>query len=98
MYAIFKVEKEKEANVKDAMKDDLVSRQSIIIRDSKSLEMDTNCIYIKIEGSKEGIDKAKEIFDEFGELLSEKEAAKINKKIMEDEESASVGIGFIFGE
>jgi hypothetical protein len=98
VYAIFKVEKEKEANAKDAMKDDLVSRQSIIIRDSKSLGMDTNCIYIKIEGSKEGIDKAKEIFDEFGELLSEKEAAKINKKIREDEESASVGIGFIFGE
>ena len=94
---IFKIEKEKEGEIEGAMKDDLVSRQSITVKDSRSLDMDTNCIYVKIEGSEEGIERATKIFEEFGEKLSDKKAREIDDKIREVEESASEGMGAIFG-
>ncbi len=97
--AIFEIKKEKE-NEMDALKgDDLISRQSITIRDAKSLGMKGENIYIKIDGSDEAIERAEEIVKEqsLGKRLSKEDAQPIEKKIKEEEESASEGMGFIFG-
>ncbi|MFE3845882.1 hypothetical protein ACFL1L_03370 [Thermoplasmatota archaeon] len=97
-YVIFEVKSENIAKINDLLKDDLVSRQSILTRDSSSLNIDKNVSYIKIEGSTEGIKKAKELAKEFEfKKLSVKDAEKINKKIEEQENSAADGMGMIFG-
>ncbi|MEA2053845.1 MAG: hypothetical protein U9O96_01820 [Candidatus Thermoplasmatota archaeon] len=98
-YAIFEIKKEKESGINLLKKDDLVSRQSITIRDAKSLDMKGESIYVKIEGSSDAIKLADNIVkeNELGKKLSEKEAKPINDKIKEEEDSASEGMGFIFG-
>ncbi|HHH78192.1 MAG TPA: hypothetical protein ENL18_03150 [Thermoplasmatales archaeon] len=98
-HVIFEIEKEKAEGISLLEKDDLVSRQSIMTRDSKSLGIEGDSIYVKIDGSEEAVKQAEKIVkeNELGKRLSEKEAEPIMEKIREEEESASEGMGFIFG-
>jgi len=98
-HVIFEINKEKEEGINLLSKDDLVSRQSIMIRDAKSLGIEGDSIYVKIDGSEEAVKLAEEIVreNELGKKLSEEEAKPIMDKIKEEEESASEGMGFRFG-
>ena len=79
------------------IKDDLVSRQSILTRDSSSLDLEKDVSYVKIEGSDKGLKRAKELAKELKfKKLDEKKAKKIDKKIKEQEDSAASGMGMIF--
>jgi len=96
-YVIFEVKSEDVGKINEITKDDLVSRQSILTRDSSSLNIDKDCSYLKIEGSKEGIKRAEDLAKELKfKKLDEKKAEKINKKIEEQEDSAASGMGMIF--
>ena len=98
VYVIFEVKSELIAKINDLLKDDLISRQSILTRDSNSLNIDKDVSYLKIEGSNEGIKKAEELAKEFEfKKLNQKDAEEINKKIEEQENSAADGMGMIFG-
>jgi hypothetical protein len=97
-YIIFEVKKEDSSKIDEVVKDDIVSRQSITIRDSRSLGIeDVDAIYVKIEGSKEGLKRAEELFKEDGiKKLSTKKAKEINEKIESQDDSAISGMGMIF--
>jgi hypothetical protein len=96
-YVIFEVESENIGKINKLIKDDLVSRQSILTRDSNSLNMDGEFSYVKIEGSKEGVKRAEELAKELElKKIDEKKAKKINEKIEEQEDSAATGMGMIF--
>ena len=96
-YVIFEIKSEDSGKINKLIKDDLVSRQSILTRDSNSLDMKGDYSYVKIEGSKEGLKKAEELAKEFElKKLDQKKAKEINKKIEEQENSAASGMGMIF--
>jgi len=96
-YVIFEVKSENVGEIDKMIRDDLVSRQSILTRDSSSLDIKENVFYVKIEGSEEGLKKAKELAKELEfKKLSKKKAEGINKKIEEQEDSAASGMGMIF--
>ncbi len=97
-YVIFEVKPENISKINELLKDDLVSRQSILTRDSSSLNIDKDVSYLKIEGSSEGIKKAEGLAKEYEfKKLNKKEAEEINKKIEDQENSAADGMGMIFG-
>ncbi len=96
-YVIFEVKSENIGKINKLIKDDLVSRQSILTRDSNSLNMNGDFSYVKIEGSDEGTKRAKELAKELElKKLNKKKAKEINEKIEEQEDSAASGIGMIF--
>jgi len=96
-YVIFEIKSENVGEIDKMIKDDLVSRQSILTRDSSSLDIKEDVFYVKIEGSEEGLKKAKELAKELEfKKLDKKMAEKINKKIEEQEDSAASGMGMIF--
>ena len=96
-YVIFEVKSEDVGKINKVIKDDLVSRQSILTRDSSSLGIDGDSSYLKIEGSDDGIKKAEELAkDQEFKKLDKKKAEEINKKIEEQEDSAATGMGMIF--
>ena len=98
VYAIFEIKKEDSRKIDEVLKDDLVSRQSITTRDASSLDIDKDVVYVKIEGSEEGIRRAEELFKELSaKKLDEKEAEEINKKMEAQDESAALGLGNVFG-
>jgi len=97
-YIIFEVKTEDVSKINQMIKDDLVSRQSILNRDASSLNIKKNVSYIKIEGNEKGIKKAEEIAKELKfKKLNKKESEEINIKIKEQEDSAADGMGMIFG-
>ena len=96
-YVIFEVKSENVGKINKIVKDDLVSRQSILTRDSSSLGLDGDASYLKIEGSDDGLKRAEELAKEQEfKKLDKKKAEKINKKIEEQEDSAASGMGMIF--
>lgn len=96
-YVIFEVKSENSGKINKLIKDDLVSRQSILTRDSNSLDIKGDYSYVKVEGSKEGIKRAEELAKELElKKLDEKKAKRINEKIAEQEDSAASGMGMIF--
>ena len=96
-YIIFEVKSENAGKINTLIKDDLISRQSILTRDASSLDMKGDVSYVKIEGSKEGLKQAEKLAKELDfKKLDEKKAKKINEKIEEQEDSAASGMGMIF--
>ena len=94
---IFEIKSEDVGKINQLTKDDLVSRQSILTRDSSSLNMKGDFSYLKIVGSNEGIKKAEELAKELNfKKLDEKKAKEINDKIEEQEDFAASGMGMIF--
>lgn len=97
-YVIFEVKSEDSGKINKFMKDDLISRQSILTRDASALNIDKEVMYLKIDGSEEGLKRAKELAEEMKfTKLDKKEAAEVNEKIAEQEDSAADGMGMIFG-
>ncbi len=96
-YLIFEVKSEESGKINKLVKDDLISRQSILTRDSTSLNLKGNFSYVKIEGSTEGLKRAKELARELElKKLDGKKAKDINTKMQEQEDSAASGMGMIF--
>ena len=96
-YVIFEVKSEDAGKINKLIKDDLVSRQSILTRDSSSLDIKGDASYVKIEGSNEGLKRAKKLAKELKfKKLDGKKAKKVNEKIEEQEDSAAFGMGLIF--
>ena len=96
-YVIFEVKSEDIGKINKLTKDDIVSRQSILTRDSNSLDIKGDFSYVKIEGSDTGVKRALEIAKELKlKKLDDKKAKKINEKIAEQEDSAASGMGMIF--
>jgi hypothetical protein len=96
-YIIFEAKSDETGKIDKIIKDDLVSRQSILTRDSSSLNVKGQFFYLKIEGSDEGLKKAEELAKELGlKKLDKKKAKVIDDKIKEQEDSAATGMGMIF--
>ena len=96
-FVIFEVKSEDAGKINKLIKDDLVSRQSVLTRDSSSLGIDGDVSFVKIEGSEDGLKRAEELAKELGmKKLTDKEAKEINEKIEEQEDSAASGMGMIF--
>jgi len=96
-YVIFEVKSAEVGKIQTMLQDDVVNRQSIVIRDANSLEVKGAVSYLKVEGSAEGLKRAEELAKELGmKKLPDKKAKKIEEKIKEQEDSAATGMGMIF--
>lgn len=94
---IFEVKSAEAGKINTIVKDDLVSRQSLVIRDANSLDIKGGVSYLKVEGSKEGLKRAEALAKELGmKKLPKKKAKTIDDKIKEQEDSAATGMGMIF--
>ena len=98
MKAVFFIHAENFSKVKNAVyADDMVSRQTINLRESRALGFEKDGYYLEIDGSEESVKRTKEIIGDMGKEVDKKEKEEILKKISEQEESAAQGFGSIFG-
>jgi hypothetical protein len=96
-YVIFEVKSAEAGKIQTMLQDDIINRQSIVIRDANSLDIKKAVSYLKVEGSTEGLKRAEELAKELGlTKLKEKKAKQIDEKIKEQEDSAATGMGMIF--
>jgi hypothetical protein len=98
MKAVFFVKKDEYPAAKNRLyADDLVSRQSITIRDNAAVGEKKEGYFIQVEGDEKAIHAAKALLKEAATELKGKEATKIESAIESQEESAASGFGAIFG-
>ena len=96
MKEVFLVLAENKDKAEQALRsDDLVSRQSIIVRSAPHLDIDEEGYFIIIDGSEEAVKKAHELLDKLAKRYEHKE--KVLAKVEEQEDKAIEGFGNILG-
>ncbi len=96
MYAIFELEKDKTKHIADILSDDLISRQTTVVRDGEGLGLDEDITYVMIEGSEDAVEKCKQLFADV-EVEETENKEEVYKAIKENEDAAAAGVGTIFG-
>ena len=98
MRALFQLPREKQKQVEQlVMKNDILSRQSIVFRESVSLGLKGSDYYLEINGSEEAIQLAKETLKDFAKEVTGQEKDRILEIVRKQEEAADAGFGAIFG-
>ena len=96
-FEVFLTEKKDGEKLRQALNDDIVSRQSIYLKDGKLYGQKDGTEIAIVEGSDAGLAKAKTLITAFGKLADAKEKETIYKAVKADEEASIEGMGAIFG-
>ena len=79
------------------LKDDLVSRQSVTVREARSLGLPGTDLCVLVEGSEAAVSRAVELLKGIAEPLGGPEADGVYRRFRTQDEEAASGMGFIFG-
>ncbi len=97
-WTLYSVPAGKRAELDAVLHDDQLSRQSQKVRDAKSLGGPSDALYVLIEGSGEAVRRADELLPPVGARLPVAEAEALYRKLKDEEEAASAGMGLFFTE
>ena len=97
-WTIFSVPSDRRTELDAALKDDLVSRQSHKVRDGPSLGGAAGTTVVLVEGSAEAVKRAEELLGPVGTRLSGGDAEGLYRRLKDEEEAASAGMGLFFTE
>lgn len=103
MYAVFDLGKTPKAQVDELLANhadprvDLVSRQSLVFRDGKTLGFPDFGNLLLVEGAEAAIGKAAELFGPLGKKLDPGPAEAVYRTVKAEEDAAASGMGLIFG-
>lgn len=98
MYRVFRVPAGQTDKIDALLKDELVSRQSIVVRESRSLGVEGEGTLVLVEGSDAGLKKAEELLKDTSKVLAGTEADSAFRRFKAQDEDAAVGMGLIFGD
>jgi len=97
-WTIFSVPSDRRTELEAALKDDVVSRQSHKVRDGASLGAPAGTTVVLVEGSAPAIQRAEELLGPVGSRLSGADAERLYRRLKDEEEAASAGMGLFFTE
>ena len=97
MYAVFEVKAPNVPKIDEVLQDDLVSRQSIAIREASALGFPGLGRLVLVEGSERAIIRAGELFQGIASRLEGPGAEAVYLAIKAEEDAAASGMGLIFG-
>ncbi len=97
MEAVFLFPKEASARSREILEDDLVSRQSVTLRDARALGVDQDGTLVFIQGDPGVIERFESLAEEAAERLGEDQAASLRAILRKEEEDAAEGVGLLFG-
>ncbi len=97
MYRIFRVPASQSAQIDTLLKDELVSRQSLVVRNARTLGVEGEGTLILVEGSEAGVAQAEALLKDAGKPLTSAEADTAYRRFKAQDEEAASGMGLIFG-
>jgi len=97
MYAIFSVLPDKRNKVDEILKDDVVSRQSIVLRECSALGLKDLGLLVLIEGEESAVKRSKELFKDAAKVLEGEQSADAYQRFKKESDEVGSGVGFIFG-
>lgn len=84
------------ARLDEALGDDILSRQSLVIRDARHFGVPGDWIFLFVEGEEKGIFRADAVLLEFGERAPD--AKTLHDLLKAEEDNAASSLGSVFGE
>lgn len=96
-YVIIMIPKQNGAALGRLVQDDLVSRQTLNIREAKGLGMNGDETYVLIEGSDPSLKKAVELVGNEGKVIPSPDKESIRDALKKAEEEVAEGLGLMFG-
>ncbi|HKZ90419.1 MAG TPA: hypothetical protein VJ300_09225 [Thermoplasmata archaeon] len=97
MYRVFRVPRGAATQLDLLSKDDLVSRQSIVVREASALGIPGDGSIVLVEGSEAGVARAEALLKEASVMLSGAEAEAAYRSFRSQDENAASGMGLLFG-
>ncbi|MGA1821236.1 MAG: hypothetical protein ACMUIG_01760 [Thermoplasmatota archaeon] len=95
-YVLLSIPKGKSGALGRIVQDDLVSRQTIAVREASGLGMEGDDTYVLIEGSDQSLKKAVELLGDDGSTVVEGKE-EIYTRIKKAEDEVAEGLGLMFG-
>jgi hypothetical protein len=96
-YVIIMIPKQNGAALGRIVQDDLVSRQTLNIREAKGLGMPGDETYVLIEGSEPSLKKAVELVGAEGKVIPSPDRERIRESLKKAEDEVAEGLGLMFG-
>ncbi len=97
MKIVFKVDESESSKLKEVLDEDPVSRLSITQKNSEALELDSEGVFVVLEGNEDICKEAREKLSEFAKEIEEKEKEEVVEALETVEQEAAEGFGSIFG-
>jgi len=97
VYRVFRVPRGAATQLDLLSKDDLVSRQSIVVREASALGIPGDGSIVLVEGSEAGVARAEALLKEASVMLSGAEAEAAYRSFRSQDENAASGMGLLFG-
>lgn len=97
MEAVFLFPQESAARSREILEDDLISRQSVTLRDARSLGVKRDGTLVFLQGDPKAIARFETLAEDAAERLGEKEATSLRSILQKEEEDAAEGVGLLFG-
>ncbi len=95
-HRVYEVRPKDLAKLEAAFTDDVLSRQSLTVREAKTFGYpDRDTLFVFVAGAEAGLARADEVILEFGRRAADGEA--LYAKLQEEESEAAAGLGFILG-
>lgn len=95
-YQVYRVKTADRAKMDEALGDDILSRQSLQVRDAKHFGRGGSDLYLFVDGSEAGILRADALLLGFAERAPD--AAELHAIMAEEDDAAAGGLGSIFGD
>lgn len=95
-HRVYRIKPSLRTRLEEALGDDILSRQSITMRDASHFGSKEDWVYLFVEGEEKGMLRADAVILEFGERAPDGDALHARLKAEEDE--AASGLGSIFGD
>jgi hypothetical protein len=97
-WTLFLVPSTKRPDLDQVLKDDQLSRQSQKIRDAGTAGGPSGELYVLLEGGSEAMGRADSLLGPLGKKLTGTDGETVYRKLKDEEESASAGMGLFFTE
>jgi len=97
-WTLFSVPASKRSELDAVLHDDQLSRQSQKVRDANSVGGPADALYVLLEGSTDAMKRADELLTPVGTRLPAAEGEAVYRKLKDEEEAASAGMGLFFTE
>ena len=97
MYRVYRVPTAKLPAMDLVYKDNLAGRQSITVRDARTLGIGGEGSLVLVEGSEEGVAHADVLLKEAATALTGPEAETAYRAFRSQDEDAASGMGLVFG-
>ncbi len=97
MYRIFRIPTAKIAALDAVYKDNVAGRQSITVREARTLGVGGEGSLVLVEGSDDGVGRAEALLKDSGTSLTGSDAEKAYQAFRSQDDEAATGMGLVFG-